>query len=348
MTLHMDGGDTNWKASGGDGDHVIDYPITIRSIFVYRGGIGRLSGAAVFDDLQVETGAPVRGVVLSRRGATTKALYTMTGTPTITAPVTGTGAFLVDGPGATTLAVSAGTVSVKLGTMPINVLSYPSGSTGPAAIHWVSGDRTTYTFQVLSGGALLRTISTGSVAEAGVRTARLGRDDRRSAGHRRDLPPARRGVRSRWSRLIPAKRTSRSPDRTDGATGGRVGCAAPVTSDLGDLELTTDTPAARRHPRLRPRAGARGCAAALGRTPRPVGRPALQRHHHRGRARHRGPDARPPRQRWLPGTMPSLPGSWRLRGPIGCDRCADRHGSSRRSSRCSCSVPCTWSSRRSV
>ena len=172
MTLHMDGGDTNWKASGGDGDHVIDYPITIRSIFVYRGGIGRLSGSAIFDDLQVETGTPVRGVDLSRRGAVDEALYTMSGAPTIKAPVTGPNAYQVDGSAATTLAINAGTVSVKLGTMPINVLSYPSGSTGPAAIHWVSGDRTMYTFQVFSsGGALLRTISTGNAADAGVRTA---------------------------------------------------------------------------------------------------------------------------------------------------------------------------------
>src|SRR5690242_21173663 len=56
------------SSSGGDGDHVIDYPITIRSIFVFRGGIGTLSGSATFDDLQVDTGPTVRGLVVSRRG----------------------------------------------------------------------------------------------------------------------------------------------------------------------------------------------------------------------------------------------------------------------------------------
>jgi hypothetical protein len=172
MTLHMDGADTNWKASGGDGDRVIDYPITVRSLFIFRSGIGKLSGSAVFDDLQVGSGPSVRGTVLSRRGAINQALYSLGGTKTASVQVTGTTAYRMDGSSATSLAVSGGVVSVSLATLPINVLSYPSTTSGPLAIRWVSGDRTIYTFQVLAAnGTVLRTITTSASTDAGVRGA---------------------------------------------------------------------------------------------------------------------------------------------------------------------------------
>lgn len=172
MTLHMDGADTNWKASGGDGDRIIDYPITVRSLFVFRGGIGKLSGAPVFDDLQIGSGPSVRGTVLSRRGAVNQALYSLGGTKTTSVPITGSGAWRVDGASATSLTVSGGAVSVSLATLPINVLSYPVSTSGPLAIRWVSGDRTKYTFQVLGpNGLVLRNVSVGSSVDAGVRSA---------------------------------------------------------------------------------------------------------------------------------------------------------------------------------
>jgi hypothetical protein len=171
MTLRMDGADTNWKASGGDGDKVIDYPITVRSLFVFRGGIGKLSGSAIFDDLQVETGPSVRGTVLSRRGAINESLYSLGGTKTATVPITGSTAFRMDGASATSLTVSGGAVTVSLATLPINVLSYPVATAGPMAIRWVSGDRTTYTFQVASSsGTVLRTVATAATADAGIRS----------------------------------------------------------------------------------------------------------------------------------------------------------------------------------
>jgi hypothetical protein len=172
LTLHMDGADMNWSATGGDADRVIDYPITVKSMFVFRAGIGRLSGTAIFDDLQVETGASVRGTVLSRRGAVNQALYSLGGTKTVSVPITGSTAYRMDGSSATSLTVSGGAVSASLATLPINILSYPVLASGPAALKWVSGDRTKYTFQVLSSsGALLRTIATGVSVDAGVRSA---------------------------------------------------------------------------------------------------------------------------------------------------------------------------------
>ncbi|MEA2519293.1 MAG: large repetitive protein, partial [Chloroflexota bacterium] len=172
MTLHMDGADTNWTASGGDGDRVIDYPITVRSLFIFRSGIGKLAGSAVFDDLQVGSGPSLRGTILSRRGAINQALYSLAGTKTVSVPVTGTSAYRMDGSSATALAISGGAVSVSLATLPTNILSYPTATNAPLAIRWVSGDRTNYTFQVLSAnGTLLRTIATLANADAGVRGA---------------------------------------------------------------------------------------------------------------------------------------------------------------------------------
>lgn len=172
MTLHMDGADANWTSSGGDGDHVIDYPITVRSIFVFRAGIGQLTGSAIFDDLQVETGAAVRGTVLSRRGAVNQALYSLAGSPAVAVPVTGTTAYRMDGASATALTVANGIVNATLGSLPINILSYPAATTAPSSIRWVGGDRCVYTFQVASpAGAVLRTVSTGVAVDAGVRVA---------------------------------------------------------------------------------------------------------------------------------------------------------------------------------
>ena len=179
MALYMDGADINWKRSGGDGDGIIDYPITVRSLFVFRGGIGVLSGSAIFDDLQVETGPRVRGLVISRRGGVAQVVYTLGTAVTAKIPVTGTTAYLVDGPTATKVPITAGAVSVGLSRRPINVASSPSaatpfspngdGSADTTALRWVGGDRSTWTLQVLSSsGALLRTIQTKATSDAGV------------------------------------------------------------------------------------------------------------------------------------------------------------------------------------
>ena len=98
-------------------------------------------------------------------------------------PVTGTTAYRVDGASATALTVTGGKVSATLATLPINILSYPVTASGPAALRWVSGDRTKYTFQVLStSGTVLRTVSTGVRSTPGSGRD-LGRQDRRLTVH---------------------------------------------------------------------------------------------------------------------------------------------------------------------
>jgi large repetitive protein len=182
MILYGDGADANWTHSGGDNDGAFDYPLTLKSIFVFRAGIGKLSGTVYFDDLQVESGPRARGVVLSRRGGDNQALYTLASPFTGSVPVSGTSGWLIDGWTSTPLTVTAGKVSVALGALPVNVLSAaalaPStitpngdGSADFASMSWIAGDMTRYTFQVMSnGGALLRNVTVDGYVDAGLRT----------------------------------------------------------------------------------------------------------------------------------------------------------------------------------
>jgi hypothetical protein len=182
LVLYADGADTNWAHSGGDNDGAFDYPLTVRSISVFRGGIGKLSGTVYFDDLQAETGARVRGVVISRRGGINQALYSLSGSPTVSVPVTGAAAWKIDGATSTPLTVSGGKVSVGLSSTPINVLT--AASSDPAVIspngdgvadsvtfRFIAGDRALYTFQVFRAGQAVRHVTVGASADAGIRTA---------------------------------------------------------------------------------------------------------------------------------------------------------------------------------
>ena len=183
LVLYGDGADINWTHSGGDNDGAFDYPISLKSIFVFRAGIGKLSGTVYFDDVQVESGPRVRGVVISRRSGINQALYAIGSAPTALVPVTGGAAWRVDGSSSTPLTVTAGKVSAALGSLPVNILSAPGlspGSISPngdgvndsATISWLAGDQAKYTFQVLTpGGALVRNVLVDQYVDAGLRNS---------------------------------------------------------------------------------------------------------------------------------------------------------------------------------
>ena len=183
LVLYGDGADINWTHSGGDNDGAFDYPITLRSIFVFRAGIGKLSGTVYFDDVQVESGPRVRGVVISRRSGINQALYTIGSAPTAAVPVTGGAAWRMDGYSSTPLTVTGGKVSVVLGSLPVNILSAaglspasisPNGDgvNDSATMSWLAGDQTKYTFQVLTpGGALVRNVLVDQFVDAGLRNS---------------------------------------------------------------------------------------------------------------------------------------------------------------------------------
>jgi hypothetical protein len=157
LTLHGDGGDLNWSHSAGDSDGRFDYPLTVQSIFVFRGGIGRLSGTAYFDDLQADYGPRERGYVVSRRNGLVQSVYSLAGTSTFSIPVPGNNAWIVDGSSSTRLTISSGTVAVSAGPKPVNILAtigvtpttFSPGS-GSARLTWIAGDRSRMTFQVIS------------------------------------------------------------------------------------------------------------------------------------------------------------------------------------------------------
>jgi hypothetical protein len=73
-------------------------------------------------------------------------------------------------------------VSVLLSSRPINVLSAAGlsptsispngdGSNDVTTMSWLAGDRAKYTFQVFKGGALVRNVTVGAMADAGLRSA---------------------------------------------------------------------------------------------------------------------------------------------------------------------------------
>lgn len=157
LTMYGDGADLNWTHSGGDNDGAFDYPLTVESLFVFRGGIGRLSGTAYFDDVEADFGPRERGLIISRRNGLVQSLYSLGGTTSLSVPVPGTNAWIVNGGTSTRLAVSDGRVSVSVGAMPVNVLatvgiepaSFTPG-TGFAQATWIAGDRSRVTFQIVS------------------------------------------------------------------------------------------------------------------------------------------------------------------------------------------------------
>lgn len=179
MTLYADGADINWKRSGGDNDGVFDYPIKVQSLFVFRGGIGRLSGTVYFDDLQANFGPRVRGTVISRRNGNVQALYTLGPAVTLAVPVPGTNAWLVDGASSPRVTISGGKASVGLGRMPINLLATVGASSSTIApgerttLTWISGDQTVATLQILDmrTGAVVRNVWVSQSFDAGKRSA---------------------------------------------------------------------------------------------------------------------------------------------------------------------------------
>jgi large repetitive protein len=180
LTLYADGGDINWSHKGGDNDGRFDYPISLRNVFVFRGGIGQLSGTVQFDTLQADYGPRVRGVVASRRNGNVQALYSLDGSVTQAVPVPGSNAWLIDGWTSTRLTPSGGKVDVALNAMPKNVLatvgtsptSFDPRAAERSTITWAAGDRMRATFQVLSvhTGKTVRHVWVDRWFDAGLRS----------------------------------------------------------------------------------------------------------------------------------------------------------------------------------
>jgi large repetitive protein len=182
LVLHTDGNDPNWKHWSGDNDGVIDYPITLSSIYVFKGTMGITTGNIILDDASAHTGANTRGVVLVGSTFNTQALYRLGPTGSTTVQVPDTSAYLRNGSAFTAIPVTSNHVTVTLDAAPRYVASHlglsgttfnPNGSTPYVDFRWIAGDRATVTFQVLtSGGQLLRTLAASLTYDSGWRTFR--------------------------------------------------------------------------------------------------------------------------------------------------------------------------------
>ncbi|MEA9987213.1 beta-galactosidase [Subtercola sp. RTI3] len=172
MTLYLDGGATS--QGGGNADAKIDYPITIKSIFIYKSTFSGLNSGQIFlDDLSSHYGTVTRGLVLNGSEGITQAIYS-TNSGTITVRSLDPGVFLRNGVTHTPLANSGGVAQLAISADPSFVVSKPqvsasSSKVGQAlAMNWVAGDRTVATIQIIdSGGTVVRTLETRTTFDSG-------------------------------------------------------------------------------------------------------------------------------------------------------------------------------------
>ncbi len=179
LTLYTDGYNANWKHWGGNNNGVIDYPITVTSIYVFKGTMGVTNGTIFFDDLTEHSGPNVRGGLLVGHTMNTQALYRLDGGGSTTLRVADTAAYLQYGAGYQPLSVGAGNLtSVSIGSSPVYVASHAGLSattltpgSGSVDFRWISGDRGIATFQVISPThVLLRTFVADLPYDSGWRT----------------------------------------------------------------------------------------------------------------------------------------------------------------------------------
>jgi large repetitive protein len=181
LTLYTDGSNANWKHWGGDNDGVIDYPVKLSSIYLFKGPMGVTSGTIVLDDVSSHTGPNIHGAVLIGHTMNTQALYRLDGGGPTTVRVADTQAYLQYGSGYAAVSTSGTLATVGLGATPSYVATHAGLSTtsftpngdgvnDTVDFRWISGDRSSATFQVIGPGhVLLRNIVAGLPYDGGYR-----------------------------------------------------------------------------------------------------------------------------------------------------------------------------------
>jgi hypothetical protein len=181
LVFQFDKASLSGAHSGGDGDGVIDYPVSLTSVFIYRGNLGHLSGTAYLDDVQVESGLSVRGLAVSRRGGVEQILYTLSSPAKQIVPTTEP-SWIADGSTTTAVSASGGVVSTSLSGLPVNILSSPAltapsvlihanGTRTATAVRWPAGDGGSYTLQILDKNGRLLTTLPRVYVSAGIASA---------------------------------------------------------------------------------------------------------------------------------------------------------------------------------
>jgi flagellar hook assembly protein FlgD len=166
LRVPLDGSGANWNCWGGDGDHALDAPVSLRSVSVYPTGIGPMNGSFRMTGLAIGEGPVDNGLVLAH-GRTIRLLASrvigVTGaTSTISLPGS-TATELVNGT-RRSLTVTSGVL--HLGVSPqIRVVEAPIGMTSPSItpgtwswLRWIAGDGTRGRPQVVrADGSWVRT-----------------------------------------------------------------------------------------------------------------------------------------------------------------------------------------------
>jgi flagellar hook assembly protein FlgD len=176
LVYYFDGANPNFTHSGGNNDGVINYPITVTQLHVYKSTSGVTSGQFIMDDMTAHYGSPMRGLVFFGRGYDTQVIYALTPRDSKLSVPNAT-AYIYDRGTITGLSVSNQQASVTLTPTPKFVISAPAAApvNGPAqspvTLSLVTGDRSTLTIQVYTKtGALVRTLSTAQPYQSGPRT----------------------------------------------------------------------------------------------------------------------------------------------------------------------------------
>jgi flagellar hook assembly protein FlgD len=185
MTFYFDGGNPNLSRSGGDGDGVIDYPITVTAMHVYKSTSGVTSGQIHLDDLSAHYGPTVRGTMLMGRNFNIQAIYGMKDS-TVSIPVAAGSAYYEDREKYQTLSVRDGKAAVAVSPMPRFVVSTLSteattAARNPVSVSWQGSDRARMTVQIITAkGVTVRTLSSRQPYDSGAR--RVTWDAKKSNG----------------------------------------------------------------------------------------------------------------------------------------------------------------------
>ena len=166
LRVPLDGSGANWNCWGGDGDGVLDAPVSLRSVSVYPTGVGPMTGSFRMTGVAIGEGPVDNGLVLAH-GRTIRLLVSRvigeTGaTSTISLP--GSSATEMVNGTLRSLTVTSGVL--RLGVSPrIRVVDVPIGMTSPSItpgtwswLRWIAGDGTRGRPQVLrADGSWVRT-----------------------------------------------------------------------------------------------------------------------------------------------------------------------------------------------
>lgn len=178
LTLYMDGSGQDYNSWGGDDDNVVDYPITVKSVFVYKSLLTKQeTGKIYLDDLSAHYGPITRGVVMNSRDIQSQLLYSAgTTTVNVTVPNSAAEVSKVDGT-KTVLPNNASTVPVPLSPMPVavtyslGVSPATSSLATPVTLTWQAGDRSKTAIQIYAkNGTHVRTLKSTQNFDSGLKT----------------------------------------------------------------------------------------------------------------------------------------------------------------------------------